>query len=119
MYLTIAAAFGVSASLENTGVAAKLANTIISIGTNAGGTGAALISIYIATAVMSELLTNNAAGAIMYPIAAIAADQLGISPRDTSIAIMLGASAGFVNPFSYQCNLMVYAAGNYSVKGKV
>jgi di/tricarboxylate transporter len=30
-----------------------------------------------------------------------------------SVAIMLGASAGFINPFSYQCNMMVYAAGNY------
>lgn len=30
---------------------------------------------------------------------------------------MLGASAGFVNPFSYQCNLMVYDAGNYNTTG--
>lgn len=118
MYLTIAAAFGISACLEGTGVAAKFANAIISIGNNAGGTGAALISIYIATALLSELLTNNAAGAIMYPIAAIAGDALKISPRDTSIAIMLGASAGFVNPYSYQTNLMVYAAGNYNFRGE-
>ncbi|PNW74959.1 hypothetical protein CHLRE_12g502600v5 [Chlamydomonas reinhardtii] len=116
VYLTIAAAFGVSAALEGTGVAAKFANAIISIGKGAGGTGAALIAIYIATALLSELLTNNAAGAIMYPIAAIAGDALKITPKDTSVAIMLGASAGFVNPFSYQTNLMVYAAGNYSVR---
>ncbi|KXZ43507.1 hypothetical protein GPECTOR_88g450 [Gonium pectorale] len=93
----------------------QFANGIISIGRNVGGTGSALIAIYIATALMSELLTNNAAGAIMYPIAAIAGDALKISPRDTSIAVMLGASAGFINPFSYQTNLMVYAAGNYNV----
>ena len=73
-------------------------------------------TVYIATALLSELLTNNAAGAIMYPIAAIAGDALKITPKDTSVAIMLGASAGFVNPFSYQTNLMVYAAGNYSVR---
>ena len=52
----------------------------------------------------------------MYPIAAIAGDALKISPRETSVAIMLGASAGFVNPFSYQCNLMVYSAGNYKTR---
>ncbi len=85
--------------MESTGVAAKFANAIIKIGKEAGGDGAALIAIYIATALLSELLTNNAAGAIMYPIAAIAGDALKISPRETSIAIMLGASAGFVNPF--------------------
>ncbi|KAG2495059.1 hypothetical protein HYH03_006670 [Edaphochlamys debaryana] len=116
VYLTIAAAFGVSAALEKTGVAQKVANAIISIGQSVGGTGPTLVAIYIATAVMSELLTNNAAGAIMYPIAAISGEAMGISPRDTSVAIMLGASAGFINPFSYQCNLMVYAAGNYSVR---
>ncbi|KAG2432791.1 hypothetical protein HXX76_008526 [Chlamydomonas incerta] len=116
VYLTIAAAFGVSAALENTGVAGKVANAIISIGKSIGGDGPALIAIYVATAVMSELLTNNAAGAIMYPIAAIAGDQLNIPAVDISVAIMLGASAGFINPFSYQTNLMVYAAGNYSVR---
>ncbi|PNW77626.1 hypothetical protein CHLRE_10g445000v5 [Chlamydomonas reinhardtii] len=116
VYLTIAAAFGVSAALEGTGVAASFANGIISIGKNLHSDGAALIAIYIATAMLSELLTNNAAGAIMYPIAAIAGDALKISPKETSVAIMLGASAGFINPFSYQCNLMVYAAGNYSVR---
>jgi di/tricarboxylate transporter len=50
---------------------------------------------------MSEILTNNAAGAIMYPIAAIAGDALKIRPRDVSVAIMLGASAGFINPYRW------------------
>lgn len=50
---------------------------------------------------------HAAAGAIMYPIAAVAGDTLGVDPRKMSVAIMLGASAGFINPFSYQCNLMV------------
>ena len=45
--------------------------------------------------------------------AAIACDQMGISPRDASISIMLGASAAFINPFGYQCNYMVMIAGNY------
>ena len=67
------------------------------------------MAIYIATALMSELLTNNAAGAIMYPIAAIAGDQLGVTPRELSVAIMLGASAGFINPF--RCVLVGVAAG--------
>lgn len=65
---------------------------------------------------LSEILTNNAAGAVMYPIAATVGDALGISPVKASVAIMLGASAGFINPFSYQCNLMVYSAGNYTFK---
>lgn len=113
VYLTIAAAFGVSAAMENTGVAKWFANLFIDIGDAIGSDGAALTAIYVATALLSEILTNNAAGAIMYPIAAIAGESLGLEPKQMSVAIMLGASAGFINPFSYQCNLMVYTAGNY------
>ena len=65
---------------------------------------------------MSEVLTNNAAAAIMYPIAAELADQLGIHPNTMSVAVMLGGSAGWILPYSYQCNLMVYAAGKYETK---
>lgn len=115
VYLAIAGAFGVSAAMERTGVANEFAQVFIQIAQKIGGQGAALTSIYIATALLSEILTNNASGAIMYPIAAIAADTLGIPARAASIAIMLGASAGFINPFSYQCNMMVYKAGNYKV----
>lgn len=68
-------------------------------GRSLGGGNAALVSIYIATALLSEILTNNAAGAIMYPIAAMLGDELGVGVRQMSVAVMLGASAGFTNPF--------------------
>ncbi|KAF5840820.1 hypothetical protein DUNSADRAFT_15362 [Dunaliella salina] len=37
----------------------------------------------------------------------------GVRPGLVSVALMLGSSAAFVSPFGYQCNLMVYGAGNY------
>ncbi len=82
-------------------------------GEKIGGDTAALSCMYLATAILSEILTNNAAAAIMYPIASTVADNLGIGPNLMSVAVMLGGSAGWVLPYSYQCNLMVYAAGNY------
>jgi hypothetical protein len=51
-----------------------------------------------------------------YPIASAAADKLLINPNIMSVAVMLGGSAGWVLPYSYQCNLMVYAAGKYRTK---
>lgn len=51
-----------------------------------------------------------------YPIASAAADKLGIGANIMSVAVMLGGSAGWVLPYSYQCNLMVYAAGKYKTK---
>uniref|UniRef100_A0A7S3R0T2 Citrate transporter-like domain-containing protein n=1 Tax=Dunaliella tertiolecta TaxID=3047 RepID=A0A7S3R0T2_DUNTE len=69
--------------------------------------------LYIATGALSEILTNNAAAALMYPIAAAAGDKLGVDPKLISVSIMLGASSAFMSPFGYQTNLMVYGAGNY------
>jgi di/tricarboxylate transporter len=77
---------------------------------------AVLACIYLVTALLSELLTNNAAAAIMFPIASSAADSLGIDPNIMSVAVMLGGSAGWILPYSYQCNLMVYAAGKYKTR---
>lgn len=71
--------------------------------------------MYIATGLLSEIITNNAAAALMYPIAATLGDSLRIPPMLVSVSIMLGASASFIIPVGYQCNLMVYAAGNYKV----
>lgn len=62
---------------------------------------------------LSELLTNNAAAALMYPIASSLAERLSVPQELMSVAVMLGGSAGWILPFSYQCNLMVYSAGNY------
>lgn len=67
-----------------------------------GGQTAALACIYLVTSLLSELLTNNAAAAIMYPIASSAADTLGIHPNVMSVAVMLGGSAGWALPYSYQ-----------------
>lgn len=60
-------------------------------------------SMYLVTGLLSEVLTNNAAAALMYPIAANVGDDMGIQPRVMSIAVMLGASAAFISPFGYQC----------------
>jgi len=56
-------------------------------GRRIGGQTAALSCIYLVTAILSEMLTNNAAGAIMYPIASSAADSLGINPNIMSVAV--------------------------------
>ena len=72
--------------------------------------------MYLVTGLLSEILTNNAAAALMYPIASAVGDDMGVEPKLMSVAIMLGASAAFISPFGYQCNLMVFNAGNYKTK---
>ena len=77
-----------------------------------GGQTAALTAMYLVIALLSELLTNNAAAALMFSTPQLA-KALSINMDIMSVTVMLGGSAGWVLPYSYQCNLMVMAAGGY------
>ncbi|XP_024365164.1 probable sodium/sulfate cotransporter 3 [Physcomitrium patens] len=113
VYTTIAFAIAFSTCMEKSKLARAIADIFIKISESIGGMRASYVAIYIATALLSELVSNNAAAAIMYPIAADLGDALGVVPTRMSVVVMLGASAGFTLPYSYQTNLMVYAAGDY------
>jgi di/tricarboxylate transporter len=63
--------------------------------------------------VFTELITNNAAAVLVFPIAMAAARSLSADLMPFVIAIAIGASAGFATPFGYQTNLMVYGPGGY------
>ncbi|MBA7544313.1 hypothetical protein ES705_36665 [subsurface metagenome] len=65
------------------------------------------------TTVFTEIITNNAAAALIFPIAFSAASQMGVSPRPLFIAIAIAASASFATPIGYQTNLIVQGAGGY------
>jgi len=68
IFVTIGAAFGVSIAMENTGVANGIASALVAIGEAAGGQVPIMLAIYIATALLSNIIANNAAAAIMFPI---------------------------------------------------
>jgi di/tricarboxylate transporter len=62
---------------------------------------------------MTELITNNAAAALIFPIAISSATQMGIDPIPFAVAVAIAASASFATPIGYQTNLMVYGPGGY------
>jgi di/tricarboxylate transporter len=72
-----------------------------------------LAGIYFLTLVFTEILTNNAAAALAFPIAHAAAAGLGLNFMPFAVAIAIAASAGFATPMGYQTHLMVYGAGGY------
>lgn len=76
---------------------------------------AALIGVFVLTWLMTELVTNNAAAAIMFPLAMAISSQWGDDYMPFVMAVAFGASASFLSPYGYQTNLMVYTAGNYRV----
>lgn len=74
-----------------------------------------LCTVYFITWWLTELVTNNAAAALVFPIAIGLANSLGVDPTGFMMAVAFGASASFVSPYGYQTNLMVYNAGQYRI----
>ena len=73
-----------------------------------------LVLIYAVTLAMTELMTNNAAAALMFPIGYSVAVTTGLEPMAFVMAVALGGSASFLTPYGYATNLMVQNLGGYS-----
>jgi di/tricarboxylate transporter len=108
----IAAAFGLGSAVATSGLAETVAGGLVSIMSPLGPIGA-LAAIMLATIVLTELVSHNAAAALMFPIGLATAATLGAEARPFVIAIMMGASLSFLTPLGYQTNLMVYGLGGY------
>ena len=110
--ITIACAFAISKAMENSGVADLLASYIIGLSHNYGAY-VLLAVLFIITNVFTELITNNAAAALSFPLALSISSQLGVSPMPFFVVICMAASASFSTPIGYQTNLIVQGIGNY------
>jgi di/tricarboxylate transporter len=108
----IASAFGLGAAVSGSGLAEVLATGLVGVMAPLGSMGA-LAAIMIATIVLTELVSHNAAAALMFPIGIATAVAVGADPRPFVMAILLGASLSFLTPLGYQTNLMVYGLGGY------
>ena len=111
LLLTIAATIGIGTAFAETGLDHALASGILAAGGN--GPVAALTAVFVGTALLSLIVTNNAAAVLSFPVALELSRQLGLEPAAVAIACMLGASASFMTPFGYQTNLMVMGPGGY------
>jgi di/tricarboxylate transporter len=109
--IAIAASLALGLALESTNAAHQITVRMVEL---AGGSPwITLAVIYFVTLIVTELVTNNAAAALMFPFALSTAKELDVSFMPFMIAIMMAASAGFATPIGYQTNLMVYGPGGY------
>lgn len=109
--LVIAATLGLGSALETTGAATVIAGKILDFAKNSPYL--ALGATYLATWVLTELITNSAAAALIFPITISVAASFGVSYMPFVIVIIMAASASFSTPIGYQTNLMVYGPGGY------
>lgn len=110
--ITIACAFAISKAMENSGVADLLASYIIGL-SHSHGPYVLLAAMFIITNIFTELITNNAAATLSFPLALSISQQLGVSPMPFFVVICMAASASFSTPIGYQTNLIVQGIGNY------
>jgi di/tricarboxylate transporter len=108
---TIGAAAGIARAIESTGLALALTDAMVSFGGD--NPWVQLGILYAVTMVLTELVTNNAAAQLMFPLAMATVTRLNVNYMPFAAAIMIAASMGFATPFGYQTNLMVYGPGGY------
>ncbi|HUG99629.1 MAG TPA: SLC13 family permease [Gammaproteobacteria bacterium] len=83
-------------------VAAAPAPTIVALG-----------GLMLVMALLTEIVTNNAAAVLGTPIAIFIAQRLGVPPEPFVLAVLFGANMSYLTPIGYQTNLMVLSAGGY------
>jgi di/tricarboxylate transporter len=110
--VVIASAFGIAAAMSSSGLAQLVADQLVGVFDALGPRGV-LLGVVLATVVLTEMITNNAAALLMFPIAIATATAGGLDPRGAAIAVALAASASFLTPIGYQTNTMVYGPGGY------
>jgi di/tricarboxylate transporter len=111
--VTIAASFGIGTALEQSGAAEAIAGGLVQA-TQFFGPAVTLACVYILTSIMTELITNNAAAVLLFPICLQTARLSdNADPRPFIIALIFAASASLMTPIGYQTNMMVYGPGGY------
>ncbi|MEJ5255307.1 MAG: SLC13 family permease [Acidimicrobiales bacterium] len=108
----IAFSFGLGAAAQASGLARSVAESLVSA-TSAWGDVGIVAGVALGTVLATELLSNNAAAALMFPVAVAVASQTGLQLRPLAIVILLMASCSFISPIGYQTNTMVFGMGGY------
>jgi len=109
--LLIAASFGLAKAMDKTGLDEAIAHSTITAAGN--HPHLVLAAIYFVTMLFTELMSNNAAAVLVFPIAWQTAADMGLNPMPFVMAVTVAASCGFATPMGYQTNLMIYGPGGY------
>lgn len=115
LLLVLVCSLAVGVALEKSGTANLLAELIITSSKSLGNVGV-VTALFLVTIMLTSLITNAAAVAIVFPIAMSISAQMNLSATPFFVAIAFAASGDFLTPIGYQTNLMVYGPGGYTFK---
>ncbi|MFV1472041.1 SLC13 family permease [Mycolicibacterium elephantis] len=110
--LLMATSFGIGLAVQESGLALTIAHWVMGTAGSLGAYGL-LAAVLGATMLVTEVVSNTAAAALMFPIAIEIAAQAGLNALPFAVVIIFGASLSFLTPIGYQTNTMVWAMGGY------
>ena len=113
LLMLLGSSISFAGSLSKSGLALVIASKVTD--TNVSPFNA-LILVYGVTLVITELISNNAAAAMMYPIAVGIADKLGVDFKPFAMCVLISSTAGFMSPIGYQTHVMVWGPGGYKFR---
>lgn len=99
-------------AMTNSGATQFLADKLTFLGEHFSGYWI-LFFFYVVTAIITEILSNNATVVLMLPIAVKVAEALNINPLAFMFVVTFASSNSFMTPIGYQTNTMVYSPGGY------
>lgn len=111
--LVVVASLALGTAMLKTGAAQYLAQLFVALAGGAGP-GVTVSGLMLLMAVMTNIVSNNAAAVIGTPIAISIAAQMGQPPEPFVLAVLFGANMSYATPMAYKTNLLVMNAGNYT-----
>ena len=110
--MIIVASLALGKALLGTGMANYLAMGFVTM-TSALPPAMILAGFMLLMALLTNIVSNNAAAVIGTPIAIGIAQQLGVPAEPFILATLFGANMSFATPYGYQTNLLILSAGGY------
>jgi di/tricarboxylate transporter len=109
--ILIGCMLALGAAMQSTGTAQFLADQLVA------GIGSwhplwLLTAFFVLTVLLTQPMSNQAAAAVVVPVALQLAVQLGLNPRTFAMMIAVAASTSYLTPLEPAC-LMVYGPGRY------
>ncbi|CAA7619901.1 TrkA-C domain protein [Magnetospirillum sp. SS-4] len=111
--MIVVASLALGTALVKTGGADYLARLFVAAAAG-GSPGVALSGLMLVMAILTNIVSNNAAAVIGTPVAMGIATQMNLPAEPFVLAVLFGANMSYATPMAYKTNLLVMNAGGYS-----
>jgi len=113
VYFVVAASLALGMALQKTGATIYLTEVFLFV-TQGASPSIILSALMLLLAILTNVVSNNAAAVIGTPIAIGIANHLQLPPEAFVLAVLFGANMSYATPMAYKTNLLVMSAGNYT-----